>query len=289
MQEFNMVFLVSTSHFEDRIWFRDDDDFKAAMNIMAILTAVFKVRILAFVLMSNHVHIVMMGDERVCVSFMDRFKQLYSTNFKNRYSVGGLLHQNKVDYRLLTGEECLEKAISYVIMNPVAARICIDASGYKWGSGACYFNGNPEKGKPLGELSIRQARKLLRSHSIPNGDYLVSDDGYILPRSYIPVEHVERIYRTPSRLSYFNRTSSKAKMALETEVLMPSFRDQLLITAIPDICISLFKKNNTSELSPIQTERLVHELRNRFNADFRQIARVLGQEPSLVAQMLDSV
>ena len=284
-----MVFLVSTSHFEDRIWFRDEEDFKVAMNIIAVLSGLFSVRILAFVLMSNHVHLVLMGDEQVCISFMGRFKQLYSTYFKNKYSVGGLLHQNKVDYKLLTGEECLEKAISYVIMNPVAARICIDASGYKWGSGACYFNGNPEKGKPLCEFSIRQARRLLRSHSIPDGDYLVSDDGYILPRSYIPVEHVERIYRTPSRLSFFNRTSSKARTVLESENSMPSFRDQLIATAIPDICVSLFKKNSISELSPIQTERLVSELRHRFNADFRQIARILGKEPSHIAQLLDTV
>lgn len=30
--------LVTTDHLTDRIWFKDDEDFKAAMNIVAVLS-----------------------------------------------------------------------------------------------------------------------------------------------------------------------------------------------------------------------------------------------------------
>ena len=51
--------LVTTSHLEDRLWFRDDEDFKYAMNLVAVLSVSFPGKIICFVLMSNHVHFVL--------------------------------------------------------------------------------------------------------------------------------------------------------------------------------------------------------------------------------------
>ena len=54
------VYLLSTGHLEKNLWFRNDEDFVAGMNHVAIQAAQnLKVRVLSFVLMSNHVHFVL--------------------------------------------------------------------------------------------------------------------------------------------------------------------------------------------------------------------------------------
>ena len=48
------IYLLSTDHLEDGLWFRDDEDFCVAMNYVAIQAASSpEVAVLAFILMSN--------------------------------------------------------------------------------------------------------------------------------------------------------------------------------------------------------------------------------------------
>ena len=48
----NDFWLVSTEHLENRLWFKDEEDFKSGMNHVAILAATSTAQIMAFVLMS---------------------------------------------------------------------------------------------------------------------------------------------------------------------------------------------------------------------------------------------
>ena len=78
----------------------------------------------------------------------------------------------------------------------------------------------------------------------------MSDDGYILPESYIPIQFVERVFRTPSRMNYFLNNSSKAKARMnQQEAALPSFRDQTIISAIPELCRSLFRIENLNMMA----------------------------------------
>ena len=52
------IWLVTTDHLEDGLWFRDESDFKVGMNYVAALAADTGVIVLAFILMSNHVHFI---------------------------------------------------------------------------------------------------------------------------------------------------------------------------------------------------------------------------------------
>ena len=73
------IWLVTTDHMEDELWFRDLDDFKVAMNYMAIQAASHpNVKVLAFILMSNHVHIVIKGTSEDVLMFIVQFKHRYS-------------------------------------------------------------------------------------------------------------------------------------------------------------------------------------------------------------------
>jgi len=280
-------YLVSTDHFSDRLWFRDDADFKAGMNYVAVVAAASGVRVLAFILMSNHVHFVLAGSREDVVAFIHEFKRRYSMYYQRKYGMQEFLRDNGVDIRPVgLEEESLERAIAYVQMNSVAANICVHATQYPWGTGPVFFRaGNPE-GRPLGELSRRAQARILYSNTRLPGTFQLAPGGYIDPVSYVNVELVERLYRTPGRFEFFLRNSSKARLRLQ-EKAMPSFRDQSILAVVPDLCRTLFRKDAVADLSREQRGEMLRQLRFRFSADVAQLARILGLPYEEAVRLID--
>ena len=280
-------YLITTEHLEDRLWFRDEEDFRVAMNYVAVAAFLSGVMVLAFILMSNHVHFVLACSREDAERFVNTFKRLYASYFYRKYGVNELLRRNGVDIREVdNSDESLERAIAYVLMNSVAANICFEPSGYPWGTGNVFFNDNPFPGRCLKEFSGRAQMRMLKSNVMLPGDYKIGFGGYILPESYVHVKGVEALFRTPKRLGYFLRTSSKARQRLEGGAA-PSFRDQNILSASEDLCHSLFRVNRISDLGVEQKTELLRQLGRRFSADLNQICRVTGISYEETARMLD--
>ena len=280
-------YLVSTSHLTDRLWFRNDEDFKVGMNHVATLAASSCVKILCFILMSNHVHFVMVGQLDEVERFITEYKRRYSSYYSHKYGTREFLRRNDVDIsRIELEDEALERTIAYVQMNSVAANICANASFYPWGTGCAFFNGNPPQGKTASEYTGNALMHLLHSRVSLPGHFRILEAGYVDPASYVSVQTVEHLFRTPARMNYFLNSSSKAKSRL-TESALPSFRDQTILSSIPDLCHTLFRKNALSELTENQQGELLRQLRYRFSADINQLCRVLGISYEEAVRFLD--
>ena len=279
-------YFVSTSHLETRIWFKDDDDFRAGMNLVAVITAVTGVRVISFNLMSSHVHFLLECFREEAEDFINRFKKQYSFYYSHKYGDKELLRRNTVDIQQVgLAPESLEKVIAYIQMNSVAAKICLHPTGYRWGTGNVYFNDNRPKGIKIGDMSIRQQRKILHS-TIKLPDAWRIEDGYVLPDSYVCAEFVESLFRNPARMGFFLNTSSKAKLVRESNG--PSFRDQTIVCAVIDICQSLFRKQSVESLNKEEKQEFLRQLQRRFGADLNQLCRVTGLEYTKAANLLDS-
>lgn len=280
-------YFVSTSHLDVRIWFKDDEDFKAGMNCVAILVARTGVRVIAFILMSNHVHFLLECSRKEAEDFINGFKKQYSFYYSKKYGVKELLRRNSVDIQQVgLAPESLERVVAYINMNSVAARICLHSTGYRWGTGRVFFNADRPRGTRIGDLSLRAQRRLLHSTVKLPEDWLVGEDGYILPESFVCVGFVEALFRNPARMNYFLNTSSKAKMVRENNG--PSFRDQIIAGAIVDMCQTLFRKNSVASLQREEKKELILQLQRRFGADLNQICRVTEIEYSEAAKLLES-
>ena len=269
--------LVTTNHLEDRVLFRDDEDYKAAMNYVAVVKSVTKVSILAFILMSNHVHFVLECGREDADLFIRNFKQRYSIYLRRKYGAKEFWRDNEVDIRpLRIDDESLLRAIAYTLMNCVAANICLHCSQYQWGSGNCVFNPAQLKGTPLRNLSFRKQYELFHTNEKLPYDYLLGEEGYILPQSYIAVDFVEKLFRTPSRFNFFLTNSSKAKARLENTEAQPSFKDKSIMDVMPDLLHSMFHKQSLQELTDSQRAELLRQIRKRFSMDIAQMARITG-------------
>lgn len=289
-------YLVTTDHLEDRVWFRDEEDFIVGMNHVAVQASISDVLVIAFILMSNHVHFILYGEYKEVLAFVNKLKARYSLYLSRKYRIRDFLRRNYVDVSRIDANEpeALERAIAYVQMNCVAARICAHPSQYPWGTGNSFFRADgmaKSAGKPLSALSKRAKERLLHSfHTDIPKEWRISDAGYITPESYVSAKTVERVYRRPDRMNYFLNTSSKAKKRLETvDEHIPAFRDQSILNAMPDLCQSLFHKGRFQDLSPSEQTEMLRQLRFRFGSNVHQLARVCGLSYSDTARMLDSV
>ncbi len=288
----NEYWLVTTQHLPGGLLFKDDNDFCVGMNLVAVLANKCGVRILSFVLMSNHLHFVLECSREQAALFLECFKRQYSRYLNKKYGDVETLRRNRVDIREVSeyGEE-LERAIAYVQMNPVAANICAVPQDYPWGTGSVFFRAVYRADcRRIGDMSLRERYRVVHSKAdVPDG-WLVCPQGYVLPESYVDIDFVERIFRKPKRMNYFLNTSSKAKHRLEREEKgMPAFSDQAIWTVLPELCRSVFGKASVEALKPEEMVELLRHLRFRFSAPAGQIARVTGLSPEQVEVYLDSM
>ena len=136
--------------------------------------------------------------------------------------------------------------------------------------------------------SARECIRLFHTKKKLPANWLVSEDGYILPESYVSVKFVEDLFQTPKRMQYFLQNSSKAKKRLaQSEEGLPAFRDQVIVAAIPDLCQSLFHCRSIEGLKEPQLAELFRQLRFRFSADVNQIARSAGFPYEQVARLME--
>ena len=209
------LYLLTTEHLENLLWFREGEDFKVAMNYVAIQAAETPdVAVFAFILMSNHVHFLLKGHRERTTDFVQGFKHRYSLYYSRKYGIKEFLRKNGLDVKLIPYEdEAPEKAVAYIQMNSVAANICAHPSQYSWGTGNTFFNPAPTGGKRLSSLSGRARKRMLHSeadHRLPP-DWQICESGYIPPGYYVDVTAVEALFRSPRRMNFFLVNSSNSR------------------------------------------------------------------------------
>ena len=283
-------FLITVGQHTGFIWFRDTGDFIAGMNYIAVMAANSNIKVLAFVLMSNHLHIVVACDySKDAFKFTMGFKKLYSMFMHKKYGDKKLLRRAAIDIRELeTDCESVERAIAYVQMNPVAANICQTSALYPWGTGDTFFNSKLKDGRLLGEMSARQQTALLKSRQTLPTNYLVAEAGFINPVSYVDTGLTEYIFRSPKRYNYFLLNSSKVRDKLgDRPAILPLFSDQSVLKAAEDLSRSMYGASSTKALAADQLSNVLRQLKWRFSSSTEQLARITMLDASVITDILE--
>lgn len=99
----------------------------------------------AFVLMTNHVHLLVTPDEVGSVSrMMQAIGRRYVGRFNGRYRRTGTLWEGRFKSALVDSAAYVLACYRYIELNPVRAGMCAHAAGYRWSSHACNALGEPE-------------------------------------------------------------------------------------------------------------------------------------------------
>ncbi len=133
-----------------------DDDRRMYLRILAQQCAIHRVAVIAYCLMTNHVHLVIIPAATQALSrAVGRTNWLYTLYINRLHKRSGHLWQNRFNSCPLDEEGAL-LASRYVDQNPVRARICRSAKKYSWSSAAAHCGGRDT----LALLDLRRWRDL---------------------------------------------------------------------------------------------------------------------------------
>ena len=116
-----------------------EEDYKFCVTLVAIAASFSGVRVITFEVMSNHIHVVLSGDEEKCEAFFHYYKnklRRYYTQAGRYKNLDGFTHQLIPIIDL----EDLRIEIVYVNRNGYVVRDDCTPFSYPWGSGHLYFN-----------------------------------------------------------------------------------------------------------------------------------------------------
>lgn len=260
--------------------FYSEEDYIFGMNGIPLFAHIFDVRILAFCLMSNHVHFVVNGKENNCKAFI--------MNYKRRLSFIADVSSADVCMKAVLTEDYLKRVIAYVLRNPVDAELPGLPYYYKWSSAKAYFN--PERhmqGRRFSTLTAREARKILHSHHSLPEDYIIDHSGLIDPKNYVDYKAVEDLFNYIGSFMFYLSRNEKMEMELTSEKLRKSkYTDKELRASVQELCESLFRVHSPDDLSIENRYTLAIRLRKRYGLGPKQLGRLTGADPERLKEVL---
>lgn len=124
-----------------QIIFEERGDYVYFLNLLKKTGIAQDVKICAYCLMGNHVHLLVYDKDKRTPDFMRQLCRTYSLYFNNKYQRKGPLYQNRYTSKPIESENYLLKVFHYILNNPQKAGIC-QAAEYPWSSYEKYGHPN---------------------------------------------------------------------------------------------------------------------------------------------------
>jgi putative transposase len=118
-----------------QICFGSEEDFKAYLHWLKVYSEKYNVSIHAWVLMTNHVHLLCTSNSVDGISkMMQSLGSSYVRYFNDSYQRTGTLWEGRFKACLVNAPEYLFHLHNYIELNPVRANIVEDPADYVWSS-----------------------------------------------------------------------------------------------------------------------------------------------------------
>ena len=190
--------LYTDGHKADII-FSDKEDFKSGMNLLGVCCLRSpEVKVYTFVLMNNHLHMILSGASSKVIELFDMFRLMLQRHFARSGRVVNL-KDFKCQLIRIDSLQSLRNEIVYVNRNGFIVRPDCTPFSYPWGAGASFFNPFSKllPSVPYDSLKVKEKREICRSNNIdlPSAKAMVYD-GVILPSSFCNISEAESFYRS---------------------------------------------------------------------------------------------
>ena len=135
--------------------FRCDDDYKAYLDRLQDYRAKFHLRVYAYCLMPNHVHLLLESGSAPLGKFMQGLQQSYTQYFNRSYRKVGHLFQGRYKAIICDKDKYLLALLRYIHLNPVRAGLAKRPEGYVHSGHRSYLTDGAAKlidARPILEL-----------------------------------------------------------------------------------------------------------------------------------------
>ena len=138
--------------------FKDTEDYQRYLKILADYKIQYDYGLYAYVLMNNHVHLLMETKGIGLSKILQGVNQSYTMFFNRKYKTVGHLFQGRYKAILCDKDAYLLSLVKYIHLNPVRAGVVKTPEGYPWSSHRHYVEG-------AGSDGVVDAEEVLRMFS----------------------------------------------------------------------------------------------------------------------------
>lgn len=178
--------------------FLEDGDYLAMLGFFKEIATNSMLRIYAFCLMPNHIHILLSPEEENLYDAMRDLFSRYAMKFNRKYERKGHLFAGPYRQSVCLDDSYLLAASLYIHLNPVKANLSPDPQTYRWSSCRLYYEDNAPKSFIDPDFILR----LLSNSEIENKEkYRVMLNQGSEPDTGNVLEQEDAIERFQSKLS----------------------------------------------------------------------------------------
>ena len=257
-----------------------------ARNLIAILAFLYHIRIYCDVVMDTHFHLVGHGKPEDIERFKAQMKRLLIKYF-NRTGRAHLLKEGiwiQAD-PLADDVEVMDKII-YVFRNPMDAGYPYLPEDYPWGVGRLFFHVDSAVAvRRVGDMTIDERRTVLHTRANIPDNWEVDANGMVLPRCYIDIDTVHRLFGSPRRFIAFLFVRKKDLVKLDEQcarVFLEKRGDSELRAEAEEQSEQLFNRTITklTQAERIQIASILWQERRTLSR--KQLARAVRVNPTLI-------
>ena len=186
------------------VLFERDEDKVYGRNLIAILAFKYHIRVYCDVVMGTHFHLVGKGDPENIHRFVAEMKRLLVRYFRQTHRPELVKESVWIKADPILDDVELARKIIYVFRNPLDAGDPLLPENYPWGVGRLFFQKDTAvAAKRIGDMTLEERRTLFRTRIDLPPDWEVDANGMLLPRCYIDLDEVHRLFRSPRRYLSF--------------------------------------------------------------------------------------
>lgn len=268
--------------------FNSDEDFEFGLNLLAVSKCRNpEVKIIAFELMKNHLHMVLSGKADGCMKMFYDYKRRLRRVFRQS---GRIVDWRTFDADLIHIDnlKSLRNEIIYVHRNAFVAHALYTPYNYPWGSGVAYFNPmfNEIPTTDFNRMTYDDRRAYAHVRDIRGLDRLKFQGSRVYIPSFCNINLGESLFNDPR--SYFNALTRNAEAFSEIATRLKDsifLTDDEMFAAALRYAVQEFNIKQLALLNPEQKIHLAKELHFRYKASNQQLRRILKLEIALLNEM----
>lgn len=278
---------LSSDGWKEGLLFHTVEQFAYGMILMGLLTLRYGVVIFDFVLMPNHIHILLKGSGEQCLQAFDYFrKKLSACLVKDGYP------PLPDDYGFVLipveSEEQMRVNILYLARNPYEKNMAVPG-GYPWGT--AYLHGSTLatfiRGRRVEHMKQRELEAWTCTRTPVPSSWEFHPQLGLLPGCFIDQSMFTRLFPTPKQyethlIKDYESFVQLGKNLNESVV----FTREEVQDMVQECITEYYPGNRIGTLTPEEKGRLSVALFNTYNLPASQLAEALSMPEYLVKQFL---
>ncbi|MDH3975021.1 MAG: transposase [Deltaproteobacteria bacterium] len=263
--------------------YKDEEDFRKYLEILTRYKKRYGFNLYAYVLMSNHVHLLVETGSISLSKIFQGINQSFTLYFNKKYNLSGHLFQGRYRAILCEKDAYLLSLLKYIHLNPVRAGMVKDVKDYRWSSHKVY-TGETKQTELIDADDVLGIFSIKRSNARELYQCFISD-----------AETIEKqdVYRTVDQQllgneAFIDEVIKKSSRVIEKKRMTKEYTlNEIAIAVERMFCVDIeqLRGKGKSENSR-KGKKLFSIVSNEYGYKGSEIATFIGKDPSVITRHL---